>query len=98
MAKKILVRPVITEKSDLLSEKGHRYTFVVNKDANKIEIQKAVADMYNVEVKAVNTMIMPSKTKSRNTRRGAIQGRVSPFKKAIVTLAEGETINFYGEV
>lgn len=98
MAKQILVRPVITEKSDALAEKSQRYTFVVNKDANKIEIQKAVAEIYNVEVLAVNTMIMPSKTKSRNTRRGAIQGRVSPYKKAVVTLAEGETINFYGEV
>ncbi len=81
----------------MLSEKSSRYTFVVNKDANKIEIKKAVAETYNVEVKAVNTMIMPSKSKSRNSRRTAIRGRVSSFKKAIVTLAEGETINFYGE-
>jgi large subunit ribosomal protein L23 len=97
MAKRILIKPIITEKADMLSEKSSRYTFVVNKDANKIEIKKAVAETYNVEVKAVNTMIMPSKSKSRNSRRTAIRGRVSSFKKAIVTLAEGETINFYGE-
>ncbi|MCC6724511.1 MAG: 50S ribosomal protein L23 [Saprospiraceae bacterium] len=97
MAKRILIKPIITEKADMLSEKKGRYTFVVNKDANKIEIKKAVAEAYNVDVKAVNTMIMPSKSKSRNSRRTAIRGRVSSFKKAIVTLAEGETINFYGE-
>ncbi len=97
MAKRILIKPIITEKADFLSEKKGRYTFVVNKDANKIEIKKAVTEAYNVEVEAVNTLIMPSKAKSRNSRRNAIKGRVSSFKKAVVTLAEGETINFYGE-
>jgi large subunit ribosomal protein L23 len=97
MAKRILIRPIITEKADLLSEKRGRYTFEVNKDANKIEIKKAVAELYNVEVDAVNTLIMPSKAKSRNSRRNAIKGRVSSYKKAVVTLAEGETINFFGE-
>ena len=97
MAKRILIKPIITEKADSLAEKSGRYSFVVNKDANKIEIKKAVNDLYNVEVAAVNTLIMPSKAKSRNSRRNAIKGRVSSFKKAIVTLAEGETINFFGE-
>jgi len=98
MAKRILIRPIITEKADRLSEKDGRYTFVVNKDANKIEIKKAVAETYNVEVESVNTMIMPSKAKNRNSRRTAIRGRVSSYKKAVVTLVEGETINFFGEV
>lgn len=98
MAKQILIKPVITEKADKLSEKKGQYSFVVNKDANKIEIRKAVSDMYGVEVTSVNTMIMPAKTKNRNTRRGAIRGRVSSFKKAVVTLAEGETINFFGDI
>ncbi len=95
MAKQILIKPIITEKADNLSEKRGQYSFVVNKNANKIEIKKAVHDMYNVEVSSVNTMVMPAKTKSRNSRRGVIRGRVSSFKKAIVTLADGESINFF---
>ena len=98
MAKQILIKPVITEKADSLSEKQGKYSFVVNKDANKIEIKKAVRERYNVEVKSVNTMVMPGKSKSRNTRRGVTRGRVSSYKKAIVTLAPGETINFYGDI
>ncbi|GAB4245304.1 MAG: 50S ribosomal protein L23 [Saprospiraceae bacterium] len=98
MAKHILIKPVITEKADALSENSNKYTFVVNKKANKIEIGKAVADMYNVEVKSVNTMVMPAKAKNRNTRRGIIRGRVSSYKKAVVTLADGETINFFGDL
>lgn len=98
MAKQILIKPVITEKADALTEKLGQYSFVVNKNANKIEIKKAVSKLYNVEVVAVNTMIMPGKTKSRNTRRGVIKGRVSSYKKAIVTLGAGETINFFGDI
>jgi large subunit ribosomal protein L23 len=98
MAKRILVKPVISEKAENLQERRKQYSFVVNKDANKIEIKKAVEQQYNVTVEAVNTMIMPAKAKSRNTRAGLIKGRVSSFKKALVTLSPGETINLYGEV
>ncbi len=98
MAKQILIKPVITEKSDKLVEKLGQYTFVVNKDANKIEIKKAVREMYNVEVTSVNTLIMPSQSKNRNTKKGMIRGSISSYKKAIVTLAQGETINYFGEV
>lgn len=98
MAKQILIKPVITEKADVLSDKRNKYTFIVNRDANKVEIKKAVNSMYNVEVASVNTILVPSKAKSRNTRRGVVRGRVSGYKKAIVTLAAGETINIYGEV
>ncbi|MFQ5446197.1 MAG: 50S ribosomal protein L23 [Saprospiraceae bacterium] len=98
MAKQILIKPIITEKADALSEKEGQYCFVVNKRANKIEIGKAVAEMYNVDVKAVNTLIMPAKAKNRNTRKGVIRGRVSSYKKAVVTLADGETINFFGDI
>ncbi len=98
MAKKILIKPVITEKADTLTEKRGQYSFIVNKDANKIEIKKAVKDLYNVEVESVNTMVMPAKARNRNTRRGVIRGRVSGYKKAVVTLAAGETINFYGDI
>jgi len=98
MAKQILIKPVITEKADALSDKLGKYTFVVNKDANKIEIKKAIAELYNVEVAKVNTMIMPGKAKNRNTKAGVIKGRVSGFKKAVVTLVPGETINFFGDI
>ena len=98
MAKQILIKPVITEKADALAENSNKYTFVVNRKANKIEIKKAVTDLYNVEVAKVNTMIMPGKAKTRNTRTAIIHGRTSGFKKAIVTLAEGETINFFGDI
>ena len=98
MAKQILIKPVITEKSDMLSDKLSKYTFVVNKAANKIEIKQAIEDLYNVEVSKVNTLIMPFKAKSRNTKSTIIKGRVSGFKKAVVTLAEGETINFFGDI
>ena len=98
MSKSILLRPLISEKTENLNERHNQFTFVVNKSANKIEIKKAVEQMYNVEVTAVNTLVMPAKAKSRMSRRGMINGRVSSFKKAIVTLAEGENIDFYGDV
>lgn len=98
MAKEILIKPIITEKADALTDKLNKYSFIVNKKANKIEIGKAVEDMYSVEVASVNTIIMPAKAKSRNTRAGVIKGRVSSYKKAIITLAEGEEIDFFGDI
>ncbi|MCB0617792.1 MAG: 50S ribosomal protein L23 [Saprospiraceae bacterium] len=98
MAKQILIKPLITEKADSLSEKRNQYTFVVAKKANKVEIRKAVEAMYNVAVESVNTVIMPGKTKNRNTRSGIIKGRVSSYKKAIVTLSQGEEIDFFGDI
>ena len=98
MAKQILVKPIISEKSERLSEEGQQYSFVVNKKANKVEIRKSVESLYNVSVTAVNTMIMPAKAKNRNTRSGVVQGRKPSYKKAIVTVAEGEVIDFFGEV
>ena len=95
MAKQILVKPLVTEKTDILNDAG-KYVFVVNKKANKIEIGKAVAKMYDVKVKSVNTMIMPGKTKSRNTRSGVLRGTVGGHKKAIVTLQDGDVIEFLG--
>lgn len=82
----------------MLTEKRNQYSFVVNHKANKLEIKKAVQDHYNVNVSAVNTMIIPGKAKSRFTRAGAIQGRVSSYKKAVITLAEGEVIDFFGDI
>ncbi len=98
MAKTILVKPLITEKSEMLSEERGQYTFVVAKDVNKLEIKKAVEDMYQVTVESVNTMIMPAKAKSRSTRSGILHGRKPSYKKAVVTLAEGEEIDFFGDI
>lgn len=99
MAKKnILIKPLITEKSESLSEKLNKYCFKVDKKANKIEIKKAVESLYNVAVESVNTMIVPGKTKSRSTKSGVLRGRKPAYKKAYVTLAEGEEIDFFGEI
>ncbi len=98
MQKEVLVKPIISEKSERLSDKLGQYSFVVHKKANKVEIRKAIEDMYSVNVLSVNTAIMPAKAKVRNTRSGLVKGRVSAFKKAIVTLAEGEEIDFFGDI
>ena len=98
MAKEILIKPIITEKADRLSENLNQYTFLVNRKVNKIEIKKAVEEWYNVEVNSVNTMVMPGKSKTRNTKSGIQRGRTGSFKKAIVTLAEGEEIDLFGDI
>lgn len=98
MAKEILIKPLITEKSENISETLTKYTFVVNRKANKIEIRKAIEGMYNVSVDSVNTMIVPGKTKIKNTRSGLQRGRKPSFKKAIITLSEGEEIDFFGDL
>lgn len=97
MAKKILIKPIITEKADMLTKSG-QYSFVVNKKANKVEIRKAVESMYSVSVDSVNTAILPGKTKSRNTKSGIVKGSIPSYKKAIVTLSKGEEINFFGDI
>lgn len=89
---------MITEKTENVSEDLNKYTFVVDRKANKIEIRKAVEEAYNVSVNSVNTLVMPGKTKIRNTRSGIQRGRKSAFKKAIVTLTEGEEIDFFGDI
>ena len=98
MAKQILIKPVITEKSEKLAEDLNRYTFIVDKKANKVEIRKAVEQMYSVSVESVNTVIMPGKVKNRNTRTKVIKGRKPSLKKAIVTLSVGEEIDFFGDL
>ncbi|MEO1435290.1 MAG: 50S ribosomal protein L23 [Bacteroidota bacterium] len=98
MAKQILIEPMISEKTELLSEESNKYTFKVHKDANKIEIKKAIEDMYGVDVVKVNTLVMPAKAKTRMTRAGQVRGYVSAFKKAVITLQDGDVIDFYGDV
>jgi len=96
--KEVLVKPVVTEKSTAIQEDLQQYVFVVNKNANKLEIKKAVEDMYGVTVESVNTTVMPSKMKSRFTKSGLIVGRKSSYKKAFVKLADGEEIDFYANI
>ena len=94
----ILKKPLITEKASALSEKAGKYTFLVNKKANKVEIKKAVEKMYGVNVEEVNTLIIASKPKNRNTKTRVISGRKSSYKKAIVKVAQGEVIDFYNVI
>lgn len=94
----IIVKPVITEKMTGQSDKFNRYGFYVNKSANKIEIKNAVEKMYNVTVVEVRTMNTPGKVKRRMTRAGVQQGRVGKHKKAVVSLKQGETIDFYSNI
>lgn len=94
----ILVKPIITEKMTAQSEKLNRYGFVVAKTANKLEIKAAIEKMYGVKVDSVNTQQYVGKVKTRNTTRGLAVGRVNRGKKAIVTLKQGEVIDFYASV
>lgn len=95
----IIIKPIITEKQTAITEKvPNRFGFQVSPDANKLEIKKAVEDMYNVTVVDVNTMNYDGKRKSRYTKSGVINGRQTSYKKAIVTLKEGEIIDFFSNI
>ena len=98
MAKQVLIKPIISEKAELLSEDLGQYSFVVDKHANKLEIKKAVEEMYNVNVSSVNTIIVPRKLNVRNTKSGLQIGSKSAYKKAVVKLAEGEMIDLFGDL
>ncbi len=94
----ILVRPIITEKMTSLGEKLNRYGFIVNKQADKLQIKNAIEKLYEVNVIAVNTMRYGGKTKTRYTKTGVQRGKTVSFKKAVITLAEGEVIDFYSNI
>ncbi len=95
----IIIKPIVTEKQTAVTEKfPNRYGFRVSPDANKIEIKKAIEEMYNVKVVDVNTMNYGGKRKSRYTKSGVINGKMSAFKKAVVTLKEGEVIDFFSNL
>ena len=95
----IIIKPIVTEKQTAITEKfPNRYGFRVSPDANKLEIKKAVEVMYGENVESVNTMNYAGKKKSRYTKSGIINGKTSAFKKAIVTLKEGETIDFFSNI
>lgn len=94
----VIIKPVITEKMTLLGDKLNRYAFLVDKRANKLEIKKAVEELYEVKVESVNTMNYLGKKVSKYTKSSIISGRKDSKKKAIVTLAEGEKIDFYSNI
>jgi len=94
----ILVKPLVTEKMTAQTEKLNRVGFIVNRRATKIQIKEAVEELYDVKVVAINTMVYAGKTKYRYTKGGVQKGRTNAFKKAMITLAEGQTIDFYSNI
>ncbi len=94
----ILVKPLVTEKMTDQSERFNRYGFVVDRRASKPQIKKAVEDLYDVKVESVNTIVYGGKVKSRYTKGGIITGKTISYKKAIVTLVEGDSIDFYSNI
>ena len=94
----VLKKPIITEKATASGEKLGQYGFIVAKDANKVEIKKAIDKMYSVTVKSVNTMNAAGKVRNRYTKAGNISGMKGMVKKAVVTLKKGETIDFYSSI
>ncbi len=93
-----IIKPLVTEKMTAITEKQNKFGFIVRPEANKLEIKKEVESLYNVTVVAVNTCRYAGKSKSRYTRAGLIRGRTNAYKKAIVTLKEGETIDFFSNI
>ena len=95
----IIIKPLVTEKMTAITDKSNnRFGFIVRPEANKLQIKEEVEKRYNVNVKSVSTIRYAGKTKSRYTKRGLVKGRTNAFKKAIVTLSEGETIDFYSNI
>ena len=90
----IIIRPVLTEKITALTTK-RQYAFEVSLAANKVEIGKAVEKQFNVKVESIRTMRVQGKAKTQLTRRGRFQGRTRTWKKALITLKEGDTIDLF---
>ena len=97
-AEDIIIRPLMTEKSVALQENDHKYSFVVAAEANKVQIRKAVEELFAVEVADVHTQNYLGKSVMRRVRRSRVQGRKSNWKKAIVTLKDGFDIDFFKDV
>ncbi|MBQ9285157.1 MAG: 50S ribosomal protein L23 [Bacteroidaceae bacterium] len=93
-----IVKPLVTEKMTNITEKQNKFGFIVRPEANKLEIKKEIEELYNVTVTGISTAKYAGKNKSRYTKSGLIKGRTNAFKKAIVTLKEGETIDFYANI
>ncbi len=95
---RMIIKPLVTEKMTKITDKFNRFGFIVRPDANKLEIKREIEALYNVSVVDVNTMRYAGKNKSRYTKAGLIKGRTNAYKKAIVTLKEGDTIDFYSNI
>ena len=94
----ILIRPVITEKATADSEDNNRFAFVVDRKANKIEIKGAIEELYGVHIENIRTMVVPGKKKSSYTKAGMVTGNTGAYKKAIVEVRNGETIDLYSNI
>lgn len=94
----ILIKPIVTEKLTDQAESLNRYGFIVDRRANKLQIKKAVEELYKVTVASVNTMVYAGKKKSRYTKGGVINGSTASYKKAMVTLVDGDSIDFYSNI
>ena len=94
----ILKKPIITEKMSKAGEKLGHYGFIVDIKANKIQIRQAIEKMYNVTVERVNTLTIPGKIRMRQTKTSMSRGTTGAYKKAMVTLKKGETIDFYSNI
>ncbi len=95
----VIIKPIFTEKQTEMTDKfENRYGFIVVPGANKVDIKNEVEKLYNVHVERVNTMKYDGKQKSRYTKSGVVTGKTSSFKKAIVTLKEGETIDLFSNI
>lgn len=93
-----IIKPVVTEKANRLTEEENKYTFRVSPEANKYEIKDSIEKLYGVKVKDVNTMVQRGKNKRRYTKTAIVKGKTASWKKAVVTLADGETIDFYSNI
>ena len=94
----VLIKPILTEKANSQQESLRRYAFKVASKDNKIEIKKAVEEFYGVTITNVNTVVVPGKNKTRYTKKGFTKGQKSAYKKAFITVAEGETIDLYSTI
>lgn len=98
MVYQVLVRPAITEKSEMLAENENKYTFIVDKRASKPQIKEAIESMYDVSVRHVNTNIIPAKQKLKATKAGYVMGGKAAYKKAVITVSDDDVIDYYGEI
>ena len=94
----ITIEPIVTEKATKHTDKLNRYTFRVSPEANKYQIKSLVEKLYGVKVKSVNTAVVRGKNKSRWTKSGLLKGSTSAYKKAFITVADGENIDFYSNI
>ena len=94
----VLKKPLITEKMTAATDKLKQYGFIVDKKAGKPEIKAAIEEMYGVKVDRINTLIYAGKSKSKYTKNGFAKGRNDAFKKAVVTLKDGQSIDFFENI